>query len=65
MIKIALLSSTLYLTPIVTPKGENGTFGLKYTQKISSDLYFKIRTFATPSKNEITTTVRLYLEKDF
>jgi hypothetical protein len=40
---MALLSTTLYLTPIAKSGGEFGTFGLKYTQKLSENVYFKIR----------------------
>lgn len=43
MLKIALLSTTLYLTPVVKKGGEFGTFGMKYTQKITESVYFKVR----------------------
>lgn len=63
MIKIAILATTLYLTPIIKDKGY---FGLKYTQRITNSIYFKIRyqdiNIATEERDP---KVKAYLEFDF
>lgn len=66
MLKIAILSTTLYLTPVAKKGGELGTFGIKYTQKITESIYFKIRYEDTNVMDkERNPKIRSYLEFDF
>jgi len=66
MLKIALLSTTLYLTPVVKKGGELGTFGFKYTQKITEGIYFKVRyEDSNLMDKERNPKIRSYLEFDF
>lgn len=66
MIKIALLSTTLYLTPVSKAGGEYGVFGFKYTQKLNECLYFKVRyedrSFLDQDRNP---KLKVYLDVDF
>lgn len=63
MFKIALLSTTLYLTPTVN---ESGLFGLKYTQKVSDAFYFKVRILNQDfSSDESNVKLRVYFDYNF
>lgn len=66
MIKIALLSTTLYLTPTMQNGGDFGVFGIKYTQKITEFIYLKFRCQETNRLNkDPIITARLYADFDF
>jgi hypothetical protein len=43
MIKATILATTIWLTPTAKTGGDLGTFGFKYTQKLSDNIYFKVR----------------------
>lgn len=66
MIKVLLLSSSIYLTPTINNSGSNTLLGLKFTQKITNSIWFKVRITETISKNEVPTqNVKAYLDFDF
>ena len=66
MIKATILASTLYLTPTITQNGSGEIFGIKFTQKITSSLYLKVRTYMTNKQNsDPIYSIKAYLEKDF
>ena len=65
MLKIVFLTGYLYLTPVVIPKGENGTFGIKVTQQLSDNIFLKVRSFSSPRNNEVVTTLKAYIDIDF
>lgn len=66
MLKIALLSTTLYLTPVAKKGGEFGTFGVKYTQKLTESVYFKVRyEDYSALDHKSNPKVRAYFDFDF
>lgn len=66
MINALLLASGIYLTPTIQKGGEFGVFGLKYTQKITDRIYFKVRVQAKPLENkDPTVNLRVFGEFDF
>ena len=45
MLTATILATTLYITPVYKSGGQFGTFGMKFTQKVSDGIFFKIRVF--------------------
>lgn len=66
MITTMFLATQLYITPVVTQSGPLGNFGLKVTQKISKNVYFKVRVFEEPLKDNLSQPkIKVYFDYDF
>lgn len=66
MITAMFLASQLYITPVVKDSGPLGNFGLKLTEKISKNVYFKVRIFEEPKKDQLQQPVlKVYFDYDF
>lgn len=66
MLTATLLATTLYIKPVINKGGDYGIFGLKFTQKISDGIYFKVRTSVKPKDNEQPEyKIKAYFDFDF
>lgn len=66
MLKIALLSTTLYLAPISKSGGDFGVFGIKYTQKVTESVYFKVRYYDNSILDDVRNpTIKAYFDYNF
>lgn len=66
MFTSTLLATTLYLTPIMNNKGPYGVFGIKYTHKISDQIFFKVRTYIKPQEeNDPNYYIKAYVDINF
>ena len=66
MLTATILATTLYITPVYKSGGQFGTFGMKFTQKVSDGIFFKIRVFNKPIQNKDDVyTIKTYMEFDF
>jgi len=61
-----LLASGIYLAPTIQKGGDFGVFGVKYTQKITDQIYFKVRVQTKPIENkDPIVKLRAFCEFDF
>jgi len=66
MITTTLLTMKIFLTPVVTQSGPLGNFGLKFTEKVSENVYFKIRIYEEPLKDQLPQPkLKVYFDYDF
>jgi hypothetical protein len=66
MITTTLLTMKIFLTPVATQSGPLGNFGLKATEKISENVYFKARIFEEPLRNNLSQPkLKVYFDYDF